>query len=86
MEKNTEKAELISAAHNYRSERGYAIILRLLEICIDEVRILNDHVEPSELKFNQGQIEAFQQLKNFIQKGLPELAKAGRNLKDSKLP
>lgn len=61
----------------YRTERGVNLILKLLDILIEETRVENDTIPKEQLEYNQGKIAACRALKENIEKGIPNLAQAG---------
>ena len=71
MFQNKEKIELIAELHAMRMEFSLGKLLKLLNILITETRIENDTVEEASIKFNQGKIDGYAKLKDYIERGLP---------------
>lgn len=70
---NREKIEYITQLSECKSNRECMLLSKILDILIDETRVHNDSCDPVELRFNQGKISAFWELKRYIQSGiLPE--------------
>lgn len=68
---NRPKAELIIDIFAAQKDNSVRNIMRLLDVLIDETRISNDSVEGNEIYRNQGKIQAYQALKEIIERGLP---------------
>lgn len=68
--KNPELVEKINELYQHRSEPGMRALFNLLSHLIQQVREENDNVDVSELKKNQGRIESYIQIKNYIESGL----------------
>lgn len=71
MFQNKKKIELIAELNAMRTEFSMSKTIELLDILISETRIENDTVEESNIKFNQGKIEGYTRLKEYIERGLP---------------
>jgi hypothetical protein len=70
---NRDKIEKITQLHESRGSHDCTLILSILNIIIQEIRESNDSCDPTELRFNQGKIEAFNELRRYILSGiLPE--------------
>ena len=71
--KNPELSSFIAELHNYRSNEGIKILLNILNLLIQQTREENDHIDPLELKHNQGKIEVYSTIKRYIESGLGNL-------------
>jgi hypothetical protein len=72
MIRNMEKHVAISEFHALKSDSAGARIVILLDVLIDELRKENDTISLDRLERNQGKIEAFSQLKDYLERGLPK--------------
>ena len=68
---NRPKAELVTELFVSRNESICQNILKLLDILISELRVENDLAEGNTFIRNQGKIQAYLILKEYIEKGLP---------------
>lgn len=68
---NKPKAELIIEIFAAQKDNSVRNIMKLLDVLIDETRISNDSVEGNDIYRNQGKIQAYQALKEIIERGLP---------------
>jgi len=68
---NPEKTAAIIAFSGLKEEFAGKKIITLLDALILEVRKENDTVEPQFLMKNQGRIMAYEQLKDYLERGLP---------------
>jgi hypothetical protein len=71
MLRNKQKAVAIFEFHGLKTESSGKKIITLLDLLIDEVRVSNDTVADGNLKINQGEIKAYMQLKEYLERGLP---------------
>ena len=71
MLRNKAKAAAIFDIHGLKSGSAGGKILTLLDILIAELREANDTVTPDNLLKNQGEIEGYLQLKDYIERGIP---------------
>jgi len=69
--KDKDKSEIISNIHAARGDYLMTRLVGLLDILISDTRKENDTVSALELPKNQGKIEGFKELKNYIENGLP---------------
>ena len=79
MLRNKEKAVAIANIHGLKQESAGMKVLNLLDILIDELRKDNDTVDSVFLQRNQGEIRAYLQLKEYIERGTPEIQKRERD-------
>ena len=70
MLRNKAKAAAILDIHGLKSDSAGGKILILLDILISEIREANDTVTPDNLLKNQGEIEGYLQLKDYIERGI----------------
>jgi len=68
---NRDKAALILEISGHRDESTCKNVLGLLEILIQEVREANDTAEGDTMLRNQGKVQAYNELKGYIDRGLP---------------
>jgi hypothetical protein len=68
---NIEKAATIAEFHTLKYEHSGAILIKLLNILINELRIENDTVNKDNLDRNQGKIDAYVGLKFYLERELP---------------
>jgi hypothetical protein len=68
---NAEKTAAVFDFSTLSADSSGKKILTLLDVLIDEVRKENDTVETQSLLKNQGRIMAFEQLKDYLERGLP---------------
>ena len=73
MVSNPELAKAIADFKGLRNQHAGAVVSRLLETLIMDIRILNDTVEKEGLADNQGQIHAYLRLLSYLR----EVRKAG---------
>jgi hypothetical protein len=71
MYQNAPKASLISEMHSLKGTAPGSSFIALLDILINETRRENDTVNAIQLPVNQGKIEAYSQLKDYIERGSP---------------
>jgi hypothetical protein len=71
MIKITEKSDVINAIFEQRSSPGIVSLTKLLTILIHEIREDNDSVDAPNLPRNQGKIDAYKSLLDYISKGVP---------------
>lgn len=71
MENNKKKAVAIFDFNALLHEPAGIKIKNLLNILIDETRLDNDNVSPEQLPRNQGKIEGWRQLSDYLERGLP---------------
>lgn len=69
MIRNLEKHAAITEFYGLKNDHSGAKIILLLDILIDEIRKENDTVSPDLLRLNQGKIEAYLRLKEYIERG-----------------
>jgi hypothetical protein len=72
MIKNAEKTELVAQIHAEFHDQSLVSMVKLLNILISDRRKLADDCLPAELTRIQGQISAFKQIVDYIEKGIPE--------------
>ncbi len=72
-EKMRKKGELVSAVNGFNNTPPMDAIVALLDLYIELTRIQNDVAQESELKHNQGKIEAYKELKDVITRGNPQM-------------
>lgn len=73
MIRNKEKTAAILDVRALLHEEAGRKLLVLLHLLIEELRIANDTVIPDELLKNQGKIEAYTQLRDYLERGLPTI-------------
>ena len=73
MHSNKEKLTAISELHGSVGAPAVQSILKLIDISIDEVRLMNDEATATEFVVNQGEIKGLKKLKEYIEKGLPSI-------------
>jgi hypothetical protein len=71
MYRDAPKVSLISEINNLKGTSPGSSFIALLDILINEIRRENDTVNTIQLPVNQGKIEAYSQLKDYIERGLP---------------
>lgn len=64
-----EKLSRIVSINQEKQSPPCRLMLELLNILVAEERVINDRINPSELCFHQGRIDAFKQLKRVIENG-----------------
>lgn len=70
---NRTKAEIVSEIHVVRNESAAQNFLKLLDVLTAEARERNDTARPEDVLKNQGEIEAYKALRDYITRGLPAL-------------
>jgi hypothetical protein len=72
-EKMRKKGELVAAVNGFNNTPPMNAVVALLDLYIELTRIQNDVAQESELKYNQGKIAAYRELKDVIVKGSPQI-------------
>jgi len=72
MFRNKEKLELIFEINAHKGEPLCKSIVKLLELLINEVRVMNDTAGDVEYRINQGEIRGYSRILDYIEKGLPK--------------
>ena len=72
MFRNKEKLELIFEISTHKGEPLCKSIAKLLELLINEVRVMNDTASDNDYRINQGEIRGYSRLLDYIEKGLPK--------------
>jgi hypothetical protein len=70
------KQELVSDLHAALREISIRKVVALLEILINETRVDNDTASKDQFLHNQGKIQAFLSLKEYIERGIPARVRA----------
>ncbi len=68
-EEMRKKAELVAAVNGFNRTPPMDAVIALLDFYIEMIRIRNDVAQESELKYNQGKIAAYRELKDTMVRG-----------------
>lgn len=71
LEEQRVKAEAIFEFSGLQGGPAGKMVLRLLDLLIEEVRRENDTVPPGEVLRNQGKIAAWTQMRDYLVRGIP---------------
>ncbi len=66
MVSNPELSKAVADFKELRGQQSGAVISRLLEILIGDIRVMNDTVAKEVLPYNQGQISAYFRLLQYL--------------------
>ena len=69
---NKERAAAIHNFHGLSADHSGAKIRILLDILITDLRIDNDTADDIHFKWNQGEIKGYLQLRDYLDRGIPE--------------
>jgi hypothetical protein len=72
-QKMKEKWAKVAEVHNYRNTQAIDAVLKLIDFYINIVRLENDTVPKEKIEFNQGKIDAFLDIKEAIEIGVPNV-------------
>lgn len=72
-EEMRKKAELVAAVNGFNRTPPMDAVIALLDFYIEMIRIRNDVAQESELKYNQGKIAAYRELKDTMVRGNPQV-------------
>jgi hypothetical protein len=68
-EEMRKKTELVAAVNGFNRTPPMDAVIALLDFYIEMIRIRNDVAQESELKYNQGKIAAYLELKDTMVRG-----------------
>jgi hypothetical protein len=71
MIKEPELVEAVNEVHAMQFDMSGKRMLKLLYILINKVRMENDNVETAMLQKNQGKLDAYKEIKDYIERGIP---------------
>jgi S-adenosylmethionine:diacylglycerol 3-amino-3-carboxypropyl transferase len=71
MIKEPELVEAVNEVHAMQFQVSGERMLKLLFILVNKVRMENDNVDMTMLQRNQGKLDAYKEIKDYIERGIP---------------
>ncbi|MFA5752853.1 MAG: hypothetical protein WC910_07290 [Bacteroidales bacterium] len=72
-QKMKERWSRVAEVHNYLNTPAINAVLALVDFYLNSVRLENDTVPKEKIEFNQGKIDAFLDIKEAIEIGVPNV-------------